>query len=69
MEPTKFAQYFLSQPHGSKAKMAEDLGISRNWLSRLIYGTGKPSAEVAVGIERVTNGFIKRGELRPDLYE
>jgi DNA-binding transcriptional regulator YdaS (Cro superfamily) len=68
MEPTKFAQYFLSQPHGSKAKMAESLGVTRTWLSQVIYARKKPSAEMAVAIERLTSSAVTRADLRPDLY-
>ena len=68
MEPTKLAKYFLTQPHGSKAYMATALGITRTWLSQVIYGRGTPSAEMAVAIERLTNSAVTRADLRPDLY-
>ena len=61
-------EYFADKPHGSKADMAKALGISRTWMALLISGLRVPSPEQAREIERITNGDIKRVDLRPDLF-
>lgn len=61
-------EYFADKPHGSKADMAKALGISRTWMALLISGLRVPSPELALEIERITNGQIKRVDLRPDLF-
>jgi DNA-binding transcriptional regulator YdaS (Cro superfamily) len=61
-------EYFAGKPHGSKADMAKALGISRTWMALLISGLRVPSPELALEIERITNGEIKRVDLRPDLF-
>jgi DNA-binding transcriptional regulator YdaS (Cro superfamily) len=51
---------------GSKARLAESLGVSRQivyyWLKR-----GRISAGCALDVERITNGAFKAAELRPDV--
>lgn len=61
-------EYFADKPHGSKADMAKALGISRTWMALLISGLRVPSPELALEIERITNGQIRRVDLRPDLF-
>ena len=52
---------------GSEAKLGKAAGFSQNaiWTAKR---NGRVSAEMAVGIERATNGAISRHRLRPDLY-
>jgi DNA-binding transcriptional regulator YdaS (Cro superfamily) len=51
---------------GSKARLAESLGVSRQivyyWLKR-----GRISASCALEVERITNGAFTAAELRPDV--
>lgn len=61
-------EYFASRPRGSKAKLAEQLGISRTWLSQIISGRETCSPELAVEIHRLTDGQVAREDLRPDLF-
>lgn len=61
-------EYFADQKRGTKAKFAEDLGITRTWLSLLIAQSVLPSAELAVRIEKLTKKKVKRSELRYDLF-
>ena len=61
-------EYFADKPHGSKADMAKALGISRTWMALLISGLRVLSPELALEIERITNGQIRRVDLRPDLF-
>ena len=61
-------EYFADKERGAKAKFAEDLGITRTWLSLLIAQSVLPSAELAVRIEKLTKRKVKRSELRYDLF-
>jgi DNA-binding transcriptional regulator YdaS (Cro superfamily) len=61
-------EYFAGKDRGSKATMAEALGISRTWLSLIITSRELPSAELAVAIEKYTKGKVKRKVLRPDIF-
>lgn len=62
-------EWFVGKPHGSKSKMARDLKITKTWMCELHAGRGKPSAEIAAEIERLTGGQVKLRTLRPDLFE
>lgn len=48
--------------------MSHTLGITKTWLSLLINGSKKPSAKLAIAIEKYTDGVVKRKDLRPDLF-
>lgn len=61
-------EYFASQPRGAKARMAEQLGISRTWMSQIISRRVTCSADMAVAIWKLTNGAVRREDLRPDLF-
>ncbi len=52
---------------GSEAKLGKLAGFSQNaiWYAKR---NGRCSAELALGIERATNGAIPRHRLRPDLF-
>ena len=62
-------KFFENRPQGSKAKMAEDLGITRAWLSMIISGAKLPSAALAVAISHYTKNKVSRKSLRPDIFE
>lgn len=53
---------------GSEAKLGAMIGKSQNaiWSAKR---KGRVSAEIAIGIHRVTNGVIAKEDLRPDLFE
>jgi DNA-binding transcriptional regulator YdaS (Cro superfamily) len=61
-------EYFSGKKRGSKAGFAADLKITRTWLSLLISHRVVCSPELALEIERVTNGEVTRRDLRPDLF-
>lgn len=61
-------EYFKDKPYGAKAAMAKALGLSRTWLSLIINGHQVPSPGIALEIERLTNGEVRRVDLRPDLF-
>lgn len=62
-------EYFDSDVRGAKQEMAEYLGITKTWMSLLISGKKRPSAELAKKIELATRRLVKRKELRPDLFD
>jgi DNA-binding transcriptional regulator YdaS (Cro superfamily) len=49
-------------------EMAQHLGISAEWMSKLIAEKVKPSAMLARELENATQGLVKREDLRPDLF-
>jgi DNA-binding transcriptional regulator YdaS (Cro superfamily) len=53
---------------GAVNEMAEHLGITATWLSILIHNHKRPSAMLAIKIEKATQGLVKREVLRPDLF-
>jgi len=61
-------EWFLTKPRGSKAAMAEAIGISRTWMALVIAGRRKPSPERAIIISRMTNNEVTKADLRPDLF-
>lgn len=52
---------------GSESKLGAAAGYSQNaiWWAK---SRGRVSAELAVAIERATDGQVSRHELRPDLF-
>ena len=61
-------EYFSTEPMGAVNEMAEHLGITPTWLSLLIHERKRPSPELAVRIEKATQGLVPRNILRPDLF-
>jgi DNA-binding transcriptional regulator YdaS (Cro superfamily) len=60
--------YFSEEPRGAKIEMARHLGISAEWMSKLIAQKVKPSPVLARAIEDATGGLVTRKDLRPDLF-
>ena len=54
---TKLTTY-LSETSTSQAKLSEALGISRSHMSLLVSGERKPGLDLAVAIERATDGAV-----------
>ncbi|PIU08182.1 MULTISPECIES: YdaS family helix-turn-helix protein [unclassified Methylobacterium] len=54
---------------GSQARLARALGISQPRVNQLARRTSCCSAEVAIAVERATQGAIPRWKLRPDLWK
>lgn len=54
--------------HHTQAGLAAALGISQQHVSRMFTGAYVVDAVIAVKIEQLTKGKIKRHELRPDLW-
>lgn len=53
---------------GSQRALAEKAEISQQLVSWLLNHADQVSAEVAVAIERATEGAVTRAQLRPDLF-
>jgi DNA-binding transcriptional regulator YdaS (Cro superfamily) len=62
------AEYFATEPRGSKIEMAEHLGITATYISLLIHGKRRASKSLAISIELATQGLVMRHELRPDKF-
>jgi len=62
-------EYFLELPLGSRSKLAGLLDITPYYLSRLIYKKSKPSPYLAIQIEKMTEGSVKRHELLPEIFK
>jgi DNA-binding transcriptional regulator YdaS (Cro superfamily) len=54
--------------HGSQAKLAAAMGCTQQQISYLLKAK-TISAEMAIAIDRATDGTVSRFELRPDLAE
>jgi len=53
---------------GSQRRLAVAANCSQQQISYLMTGATGISAEMALKIERATDGEISRHELRPDIY-
>ena len=62
------AEYFSTEPRGSKVEMAQYLNITATYMSLLIHGKRRASPHMALAIEAATQGLVTRRDLRPDLY-
>lgn len=62
------AEYFSTEPRGSKVEMAQYLDITATYMSLLIHGKRRASPHMALAIEAATQGLVTRRDLRPDLY-
>jgi DNA-binding transcriptional regulator YdaS (Cro superfamily) len=54
---------------GSQRKLADAIGCSQQHVSYLLHEAERVSAEVALKIDRATDGRVSRHELRPDIFE
>jgi DNA-binding transcriptional regulator YdaS (Cro superfamily) len=68
METMTLKEYFSTEPMGAVNEMAKYLDITPTWLSLLIHNKKRPSPELAVKIEKATQGLVPRNILRPDLF-
>ncbi len=61
-------EYFSKQPRGAKVKMAQTLGVTKNWLSQILSGEKRPSPVLALAISKYTKGAVTKKNLRPDIF-
>jgi len=64
----KLSEYFTTEPYGSKALMAKELGISKTWLSLVITNRKLPSPALSVAISAYTKNRVTKKDLRPDIF-
>lgn len=53
----------------SQAELADLVGVSQGMVSHWLTGRKAISAERAKQIEHATAGFVRRHELRPDIFD
>jgi hypothetical protein len=68
MENLTLKQYFKTEPLGAVNEMAAFLDITPTWLSLLIHARKRPSVQLAMKIEKATQGLVKKESLRPDVF-
>jgi|1048.fasta_scaffold00038_33 DNA-binding transcriptional regulator YdaS (Cro superfamily) len=64
----KLSDWLDKQPRGTRAQLARSLGITPTWMCQLTAGRGKASVELAIEIERLTDGQVTRSDMRPDIF-
>jgi DNA-binding transcriptional regulator YdaS (Cro superfamily) len=52
---------------GSQEQLAKAIDLTQAAISQYVTGNKRPSAEVAIRIEDVTEGLVRAEELRPDI--
>lgn len=61
-------QHYLKQHRGQAARdLAQATGTSVGYLREISYGLRRPSAEMALKLERASGGLITARDIRPDL--
>jgi DNA-binding transcriptional regulator YdaS (Cro superfamily) len=65
----KLKKYFKGRPRGAKVELANQLGITKTWMSLLISGAKRPSYELSLKIQKITNREVTVKDLRPDLVD
>lgn len=53
---------------GSQRALAEKTGLSQQGISYLLNEARQISAEIAIAIDRATDGKVPREKLRPDIF-
>jgi DNA-binding transcriptional regulator YdaS (Cro superfamily) len=53
---------------GTQQKLAEKIGLSQQGISYLMNAADKVSAEIAIEVEKATDGVVSRHDLRPDIF-
>lgn len=56
------------QKLGSQSKLAEAMGCSQQQISYLLKEAKGMTAEMAIAVERATDGEVSRETLRPDIF-
>jgi len=63
------AKYLSSKPRGFKSSFAREIGISPAFLRQIETGYTSCPWLLARKIERVTNGKVRKSDLRPDIWD
>lgn len=62
----KIKTYLDSLPHGGKKSFAESLGVPATYLYQLAAGLKRPSAQLAVKIEQMSDGEVRLEDMLPE---
>ena len=54
--------------HGSQTELAKALGCSQSYVSMVMAGQRRFSYKLALKAEEITDGKIKKTDLRPDIW-
>lgn len=54
---------------GSQKQLADAIGLSQQGVSYLLKHASRVSAEIAVAIDRFTDGEVPKEKLRPDIFQ
>lgn len=68
MDAAKVITRYLSKAGVKQADFAAQLEVTPGLVSQWLSGRTAITAERAIQIEDVTKGFVKRAQLRPDLF-
>ena len=63
-----FHQYFFAMDKPQRSAFASRVGSTEGHLNNVAYGYRQPATDLAVSIERESQGVVGRKELRPDDY-
>lgn len=53
---------YIQETRTKQSAFAEQLGVSRSYLSELVGGSKRPSLNLAFAIERLTEGAVKASD-------
>lgn len=53
---------------GTQQGLADAIGVTRSAVGQTLHGHMQTSYDMAVAIERATDGAVSRSQLRPDLW-
>jgi DNA-binding transcriptional regulator YdaS (Cro superfamily) len=52
----------------TKTSFADKIGVHRNYLHQILRKERAPSPQLAIKIEKETNGAVTKEQLRPDIF-
>lgn len=65
----RLKKYFFDMDSAGRDSLASSCGTTRGHLQNVAYGYRDASPNLAVCIERATNGAVSRRDLRPDDWQ
>lgn len=65
----KLQQYLSTLPRGGKTRLAKKMKISLSFLCNINKGIYKCPLRIVRHIEELTEGKVKKSEIRPDLWD
>ena len=62
------AKYWRSLTSQEKQALADDLGITKDYLGHILKGYSQSSAVMAMSIDKATKHQVTKKALRPDIF-